>query len=438
MKYTYKLLILVACFVLMFSVVSIAKSYRTPFSVLSTESSLYTTQESSLELLKSFEGEKVLGILLTDGNGRMVAAEFKFVGNVLHVNPSEDLVAGKEYEIRIFTESRKYQINIKAEDYISIDNNRNSIIKIAANPDKGFNYPYYLLVPQGALTNTNKKYMVVEPNNSGTPSDSLEFHEVAVKIHLHDYGYTTGGAGGYQVATELKTPLLIPAFPRPRTEDGAGIYTHALDREAMTVKDVAYERVDLQLKAMIEDAQKLLNNEGIKLEKKVFMVGFSASGDFVNRFMFLYPEMVKAIASSSSTIFPAAEYEGVALNYPLGIADIEDFTGARFNAEEYAKIPKYIYRGEHDGNDVTADWDKNGDWYVQAVRKLFGDERYPEKWFKKIRMIEEMGFGDNYQYHIYKDIGHNITEKMYEDIVSFFKANIGDKFVKITPHESAN
>jgi len=147
--------------------------------------------------------------------------------------------------------------------------------------------------------------------------------------------------------------------------------------------------------------------------------------------------MVKAIASSSSSIFPAEQYEGVTLDYPLGIADIETFTGKKFNAEEYDKIAKFIYMGEFDGNDITQDWDKNGEWYVKAIRKLFGDERNPDKWNKKIKMIEEMGYGKNYQYHIYKGIGHNISEKMHTDIVKFFKANMGDKFTKITPNEYA-
>ena len=376
------------------------------FSTLSVTGTLYSTKESTLELPETFQSQEIVGISLVDENDKILAADYKFKDNQLYLTPSKDLVGEKTYRLRFFTkDKRKYQSELTAADYIKIDSNKNSYIKVSAKPDKGYNYPYYLLIPEGTQSNAGKKYLVVEPNNTGYPSDYLEFHEIAVKVHLHDYGIITGGAGGYQVATGLNTPLLIPVFPRPNSEDGTGVYVHALDRETMLARDVDYERPDLQLIAMIEDAQELLAKYGIELEKKVFLVGFSASGDFVNRFMFLHPEMVKAVASSSSTIFPASEYEGIKLNYPLGIADMESLFGIKFNAEEFKSIAKYIYRGDQDGNDYTNDNDNNGEEYVSAIRKLFKDETQPYKWNRKIEIMDNLGYNEHYQYHTYKEIG---------------------------------
>lgn len=437
MKITIRLIALLVL-VLMFSCVPAIASSKITINRISIDGTLYSTQQSVLNLPKAIVGTDVIGISLLGGDGKIIACHYEFNNNQLIVNPAKNLVGEKDYTLKFFMKNKKrYQAKLTATDFIKIDYNENSYIKISAKPHKGFNYPYYLLIPKETMFNIDKKYMVVEPNTSGSPSDSLEFHETDVKICLHNYGTITGGAGGYQVATELKTPLLIPVFPRPTTEDGAGVYVHALDREAITANGVDYERPDLQLKAMIEDAQKLLAEQGIELERKVLMVGFSASGDFTNRFMFLHPKMVKAIATSSSTIFPASEYKGVTLNYPLGIADMDTLFGIKFNAKEYDKIAKFIYRGDQDGNDFTQDWDKNGEDYVKVIRKLFKDETQPYKWNRKIEIMKDLGYNDNYQYHTYKGIGHNISYNMHEDIVAFFKANLGEEFNRITPHEFA-
>jgi len=440
MKIRTRIWLAVVAAAIILMTISVFAYSTSAFETIKANGSLYSTKESVLTLPATIAEADVAGISLEDASGSMQASEFRFEGSRLYIKPSRDLIGGKVYTIRIFTGSRKrYQIKATAKDDIVISNSKNSVIKISAKPDKGYNYPYYLLIPKGTFEDTSKKYLVVEPNNSGYPSDSLLFHEIDVRICMRDYGTWSGGAGGYQVATELKTPLLMPVFPRPTSEDGAGIYTHALDREAMTIKGKPYERVDQQLIAMIDDARGLLAEYGIALEQKVFMVGFSASGDFVNRFTVLYPELVKAIASSTSTIFPAASYEGVTLKYPLGIADIKNFTGKPFNAAEFRKVAKYIYTGDQDRNDgVTDEWDKNGKEYVAAMRKLFGAELFPDKWNKKIDIINDLGYGESYQFHIYKGIGHSISSGMFDDIVKFFKANMGSEIRKITPKEYAN
>lgn len=432
------ILTLAIAVIIIFSTVPAIASSKSTIKSIAIDGTLYATEGSVFDLPKTIVEKDLLGISLFNEKGAIVACSFQFDGKQILLNPSQDLVSEKTYTLKFFMKNnKKYQTQLTASDYINIDYDNNSYIKISAKPHMGFNYPYYLLIPEGTVYNTDDKFLVVEPNNTGIPCSTLDAHEIAVKIHLHNYGHITGGASGYQVSTELKTPLLIPVFPRPATEDGAGVYVHALDREAMTKNGVDYKRPDLQLIAMIEDAKELLSYEGIELEEKVFMVGFSASGDFVNRFMLLHPEMVKAIASSTSTIFPASEYKGIKLNYPLGIADMEEQFGIKFNAKEYNKIAKYIYRGDQDGKDFTEDWDKNGEDYVKAIRKLFKDETQPYKWNRKIEIMDDLGFNSNYQYHTYKNIGHSITGNMHEDIVEFFRANSGSKFTRITPHQNA-
>lgn len=151
-----------------------------------------------------------------------------------------------------------------------------------------------------------------------------------------------------------------------------------------------------------------------------------------------------AIASSKSAISSIAvggtlysTMDSKLLNYPIGVADMEKLFGIKFNMKEYDKIAKYIYRGDQDQKDYTEDWDKNGEDYVGAIRKLFKDETQPYKWNRKIDIMDDLGYNGNYQYHTYIGAGHNITANIYDDIVEFFKVNKGDQFNKITPHEYA-
>lgn len=94
------------------------------------------------------------------------------------------------------------------------------------------------------------------------------------------------------VAGRLGVAVLMPAFPRPRSQDG--VYTHALDRDAMLTRDPALRRPDLQLIAMIDDARRRLEREGVHTERRVLMHGHSAAGMFVSRFVLLHPDRVKA------------------------------------------------------------------------------------------------------------------------------------------------
>src|SRR5690606_15918937 len=133
---------------------------------------------------------------------------------------------------------------------------------------KGFYNDYLLFIPKG--TQTNKKiFLLVEPNNTGKTSDSIEIHkEAAIQL-------ATQSSVGNNVATELNIPLLVPVFSRPA--DTWFVYSHALDRDVMLEKQEELNRLDLQLLAMITDAKNVLKQLEIEIEDKILMTGFSAS-----------------------------------------------------------------------------------------------------------------------------------------------------------------
>ena len=84
------------------------------------------------------------------------------------------------------------------------------------------------------------------------------------------------------------------------------------------------------------------------------MWGFSASGSFVNRFVFLHPERVLAAAYGSPggwAIAPLSSYKGTRLRYPIGVADLDQLTGRPFDLAAVAKVPQFLFMGADDNND---------------------------------------------------------------------------------------
>lgn len=88
--------------------------------------------------------------------------------------------------------------------------NPGTVELIAANPGKGFHYPYLLRMPDDPARMAGP-YLLVEPNNTGRVSDDPNVHlEAARKL--------ANGALGSYIAKKLHLPLLVPVFPRPQSD----------------------------------------------------------------------------------------------------------------------------------------------------------------------------------------------------------------------------
>ncbi|MEN6337867.1 MAG: hypothetical protein ABFE01_26730 [Phycisphaerales bacterium] len=308
---------------------------------------------------------------------------------------------------------------------VRLDGSSDSLIKIAPSPQKGFQFPYYLFVPKG-LGADNKRHMLVEMNNTGTTSDDLAVHDQKAEGLVRD-SYAN------QMARKLQTPLLVPVFPRPAEQWQA--YTHSLDEDTLKITSGPLARIDLQLIAMIRDAQALLRRNGVEVADRVFMHGYSASGVFTNRFAILHPQAVRATAAGGVNgipTFPTPQWQGATLAFPVGIADIKGLAGIDFDELAYKQVSQYIYMGYLDRNDTTLSRDAFCEEHAQLIRSLIGADM-GKRWLVSQSIYRELGVPA--QCVTYNGSGHEIKPEMIEDVVAFFKANSGEGFVPIRPHE---
>ena len=295
--------------------------------------------------------------------------------------------------------------------YIEIES---SLIEVKADPDKGFFWDYFLYVPELSIPEDDRLHLMVSPNNTGKSDDDIEVHKESAYVAATSRWKNT-------IAKRLEVPLLVPTFPRPYSK--VTTYTHHLDRETMLVESGPLQRIDIQLIAMIKDAQNQLELMGLNMEEQILMNGFSACGTFSNRFTVLHPHIVKAVASGGNVmpILPINELDGEKLNYPIGVADIEILTGEEFNYNEYVKIPQYIYMGEKDDNDPTEHGIAFSRKQAEQIWRLIG-RKIDVRWenYKKIYEEQETSA----QFVIFKGKEHFVDPEIIESVIAFFEGVI--------------
>jgi hypothetical protein len=270
-----------------------------------------------------------------------------------------------------------------------------------------FSWPYYLYVPP-KLAATPR--LLVVPNNTGICDDELEVHEEAAKGEIKSAS---------KMANAIGSPLLVPVFPRPAKDPN--IYTHALDRDVLTCGRRDIGRLDLQLVAMVKDVSARLEERGIQVGPKVLLFGFSASGMFVNRFTILHPELVAAVASGSPggwPIAPVAEYQGAALRYPIGIADLKGLVGSETNMGELRRVPMYMFLGADDTNDSVVYRDSYEEEDERLIMARFGSN-LQDRW--KIAESLYRSAGLSAQFVLYPSVAHEVTAQIKADVVEFFR-----------------
>jgi len=289
-----------------------------------------------------------------------------------------------------------------------------SLIEVPAAPEKGYHFRYLLFIPKSAAAKAYP-YLLVEPNNTGRPSDDMEVHLTAAVSLARD------SSVGNFVAKTLGIPLLVPVFPRPMSAHD--VYTHSLDRDTILIEDGSLRRIDLQLLAMIEDARPRLEVIGHLVKNKILINGFSASALFANRFTFLHPEAVAAAAFGGVNGFimlPASEVKSQLLGFPLGLADFEKIVGRPFNRTAFEAIPQFGYMGEKDTNDAVEFDDAYSDGERSQIFEALGRKMMPDRWNAVQQVYAEQKLP--VRFRTYEGIPHGTNRAINTDVAEFFRS----------------
>lgn len=296
---------------------------------------------------------------------------------------------------------------------------------IDADPDAGFNYPYYLHVPESLASETPVP-ILVEPTNMPGPTDDFE-------AHLDEAERRASSGFGRRIADELRLPFLIPVFPRPVSDPVDWThFTHALDPETLRIDSSPLERIDLQLLRMVADARSRLSDQGVPTMDRFIANGFSAAGKFVSRFSALHPETLISVSAGGldgTIILPLEEAEipvpwidRAELNYPVGIANLESLTGKPFDLDAFCDVHQFLYLGADDENDTLLYPDA---WTEPEIRGIaitvYGEDIHEERFPYCKAVYDEVGAAAVFRR--YKDTGHDPTPAM-DDVVEFHERSL--------------
>lgn len=223
--------------------------------------------------------------------------------------------------------------------------------------------------------------------------------------------------------------LLVPAIPR---KPEPHVYTAGFDLQSLLPStDPFYRTADVKVNSMIDTITRELRSDGYDVASKVFIAGFSVGGMFGQRYTLLHPERVRAIAAGhcgGNFTLPESTYNGVELNWPVGVNNLESLVGYEFDRVSYTQVPQFIYIGDAD-TENTIVWPRSwGPKYMwQSVGQLdFLDETFgdtdPVRLANQIKYLNGLGYS-NITFKLYAGVGHSNTDSMSRDVLAFFRAH---------------
>lgn len=281
-------------------------------------------------------------------------------------------------------------------------------------------YSFYTYFPRSAI---RKKEIVVGvwPHGNGMPSEDYSVHESRSESTI---GWLSDYSEVYQI------PLVVMAMPRSHL-----LYVHVLPLGTFTTGEEMLSRPDLKLvDAVWNQYLPRIRETGLVVGERVFMLGFSSPGFFTHRFAMLHPEKVQAawLCGDAAAPLPANELDGIALNYPLGVNNLEALTGDAFDFESYREIPHFVCVGEHDDNPM---YDPSGtedflSWQSQFIRSRFG-ETNPERTQFFYEYLASVGVPAEIK--VYEGLGHELQPEMLQDAFCFLMANSSGVLATPTP-----
>jgi hypothetical protein len=305
------------------------------------------------------------------------------------------------------------------------------------DPDHGYYWPYLLVTPSSPVAGApripgGRRTLLVVPNNTGSPTDDLQVMRAMATCALT----SPSDIDAVEIARKLGTPMspiLVPLFPRPRLKEiNSNLQLQALTRASLEdLPEKRLSHVDQQLIAMINTAREKLAAQDQPVQQRVLMAGFSAAGQFTDRFTVLHPELVLAAAVGSPgswPVAPVAADHGAKLRYPIGIADVKELTGHSVDLAALRSVRSLYFRDHDDEKDTVRFTDNYATRDSEVIERLFG-KRILARWCSAKQLYHTAGLR-RAQFKIYKsrchkDECHAVTAAIRKDIIDMFRTALG-------------
>jgi hypothetical protein len=250
-------------------------------------------------------------------------------------------------------------------------------------PEEGFNIPYVIKFPSGNYSDENKnlkKHMLL--GNYGSQANPnygfALFQYINQNVYDGQPSYTSNDNIPILTSDKLDIPMLTPIvtwncaqsdFDQTlntnldrdsvlATKDNMSTYLKMYCGNSQTPLRIPFEAyeypsmIDLekQFYHIIKHSVKLLNNFKYSVEEKVFLTGFSSTGNFSQRFSTIYPEVVKAYFAGgiSAPILPGNTINSKSLLYPVGTSEHKLLFDREFNLDKYNNIAKINFIGKYE------------------------------------------------------------------------------------------
>ena len=208
---------------------------------------------------------------------------------------------------------RDYEKELK-EDLAYSKKNGFKVVLVEANPDKGFNYSYFVYIPNNPqntimmdclndyedempeghtenLEGLEEIYSLFEDSEIVRNSTSVQKGIEEDKRKTLDrlcYRMEKGvNALSTMISINPNIPAIVPLIPGYGNEQFDSVVSQ-LDKDVIS-------QTALQIKAMIEEARRIIEERAnVKMSDKVIPLGHSKSSTFANNFSSYYPEMCEA------------------------------------------------------------------------------------------------------------------------------------------------
>ena len=225
-------------------------------------------------------------------------------------------------------------------------------IDVDASEELGFNFPFRIIIPKNISDSPNLVYACTLPRDRSSDYSTIE---ELIECAREDYGSLDPMLS--HLCFDLGNPMIIPFIPRLRDFRpnflGRDCFKNSFylsEHDSIFGEQLfIYDNLAEQMKNMIEYAIKCLKKEGIEVDEKVIMSGYSEGAKCASHFSLLHPEIIKAIiagGTGGAISMPIDHLDGYEFVYPTGISGLK-----KFDFESFKKIAFFYYMGDADRSD---------------------------------------------------------------------------------------